>query len=211
MTDRAPQAVELSDLLGRRLAGGIRVEDLLVRADGEAWPVCAIVADGALHDAYWERGELALGGLTAGTGLTSLREQVLDRQVVDAAGHRVVRVGDVALSRVDGRLEAVALEVGMRPVLRRLGLRGLARRNREDLLRPGDVTVTGSCVVAHSSREHLADIETHHLARLIRRLPHRMKHDVLGQLPEDRRREVHEHIERRPHRPRWRRYRTPHA
>ena len=211
MTDRASQTVELGDLIGRRLAGGIRVQDLLVRTDGDTWPVCAIVADGALHDAYWDRGELALGGLTAATGLTSLRDAVLDRQVVDAAGRRVVRVGDVALHRIDGRLEVVALEVGVRPVLRRLGLRRLARRHREDLLRPRDVTVTPSCVVAHSSSEHLVDLETHHLARLIRRLPHRMKHDVLGQLPEDRRRDVRAHIERRPHRPRWRRYRTPHA
>ena len=211
MTHRAPHAVELSDLLDHRLPGGVRVTDVLVRAEGDTWNVCAAVADGALHDAYWDRGELALGGLTAGTGLTSLRRDVLDRQVVDAAGRRVVRVGDVALHPVDGRLEAVALEVGVRPVLRRLGLRRLARRHREELLRPRDVTITPSCVVAHSSREHLADIETHHLARLIRRLPHRMKHDVLGQLPEDRRRDVREHMEHRPHRPRWHRYRTPHA
>lgn len=211
MSDRVPQPIEFSDLLRTRLADGSRVDDLLVRAEGDTWNVCAVVAGGALHDAYWERGALALGGLTAATGLTSLRDDLLDRQLVDAGGRRVVRVGDIALRPIDGRLEAVALEVGLRPVFRRLGLRRVAERHREDLVRLRHVTVTPSCVVAHASLEHIADIETHHLARLVRRLPHRMKHDVLGQLPEARRREVHEHIEQRPHRPRWRRYRTPHA
>ena len=196
--------IEFSDLLGD-------VDDLLVRAEGDSWPVCAAVADGRLHEVHWDRGRLALGGSTGSTGLTSLRDDVLDRQLVDAAGHRVVRVGDVALRPIDGRLEAIALEVGMRPVLRRLGLGRLAERNREDAIRLRDVTVTPSCVIAHATAAHIAAIETHHLARLVRRLPHRMKHDVLGQLPEDRRRDVHAHMERRPHRPRWRRYRTPHA
>ena len=193
--------IEFSDLLGD-------VDDLLVRAEGETWHVCAAVADDALHDVYWDRGRLALGGLTAATGLTSLRDDVLDRQLVDASGRRVVRVGDIALRPIDGRLEAVALEVGLRPVFRRLGLRRIAAHHREDLFRLRDVTVTPSCVIAHARADQ---IETHHLARLVRRLPHRMKHDVLGQLPEDRRRDVHEHIRHRPHRPRWRRYRTPHA
>ena len=196
--------IEFSDLLGE-------VTDLLVRAEGETWPVCAAVADGRLHEAHWDRGRLPLGAPASATGLVSLRDDVLDRQLVDAAGRRVVRVGDIALRPVDGGLEAVALEVGLRPVFRRLGLRRIAERHREDLIRPRDVTVTPSCVVAHATAEHIAAIETHHLARLVRRLPHRMKHDVLGQLPDDRRRDVHEHIERRPHRPRWRRYRTPHA
>ena len=211
MTDRAPATVELSDLLGRRLAGGVRVTDLLVRAEGPTWEVCAIVADGALHDAHWEGGELALGRLATATGLVSLREGVLDRQVVDTDDRRVVRVGDVALLPVGDRLEAVALEVGLRPVFRRLGLRAIARRHREDLLQLDDVTVTGSCVVAHASHAHVAAIETHHLARLIRRLPHRMKHDVLEQLPEDRRHDVRAHMQRRPHRPHLRRFRVPRA
>lgn len=211
MTDRAPAPVELSDLLRQRLPGGIRVTDVLVRAEGPAWEVCAVVADGAAHDAHWADGELALGGLTAATGLVSLREEVLDRQVVDTDNRRVVRVGDVALAPVDHRLEAVALEVGLRPILRRLGLRAIARRHREDLLELDDVTVTASCVIAHASRERIASIETHHLARLIRRLPHRMKHDVLDQLPPERGRDVRAHILRKPHRPHMRRFRVPRA
>ena len=211
MTDRAPAPVELSSLLGRRLAGGVKVADLLVLAEGPAWEVRAVLADGEAREAHWHRGELALGDLVATAGLTSLKDDVLDRQVVDTDDRRVVRVGDVALLPVDGRLEAVALEVGLRPVFRRVGLHALARRHREDLLELDDVTVTDSCVVAHASHARVAAIETHHLARLIRRLPHRMKHDVLAQLPEERSRDVRAHMERKPHRPHLRRFRVPRA
>lgn len=211
MTDRAPAPVELSDLLGRRLAGGAKVRDLLVDATGAAWPVRAVVTDAETCEAHWHRGELALGAPMAATGLTSLRDDILDRQVVDTDDRRVVRIGDVALLPVDGRLEAVALEVGLRPVLRRLGLRAVARRHREDLLELDDVTVTGSCVIAHASHDRVARIETHHLARLIRRLPHRMKHDVLAQLPAERSRDVRAHMAHKPHRPHLRRFRVPRA
>lgn len=211
MTDRAPAPVQLSDLLGRRLAGGARVRDLLVDATGMTWPVRAVVTDDETREAHWQRGELALGTAVARGGLVSLRDDVLDRQVVDTDDRRVVRIGDVALLPVDGGLEAVALEVGLRPVLRRLGLRALARRHREDLLELDDVTITGSCVIAHASHARVAEIETHHLARLVRRLPHRMKHDVLAQLPEQRRHDIRAHIARRPHRPHLRRFRVPRA
>lgn len=211
MTERAPATVEFSDLLGRRLTGGAKVADLLVRAEGPAWEVRAVVAGEEVREAHWHRGELALGDVVPATGLVSLKDDVLDRQVVDTDDRRVVRVGDVALLPIDGRLQAVALEVGLRPVFRRVGLHAIARRHREDLLELDDVTVTASCVIAHASHARVATIETHHLARLIRRLPHRMKHDVLAQLPEDRSRDVRAHMERKPHRPHLRRFRVPRA
>jgi hypothetical protein len=211
MTDRTPAPVELSDLLGRRLPGGVKVADLLVLAEGPAWEVRAIVTGDNVYEAHWEHGELALGTVVMPTGLTSLKHDVLDRQVVDTDDRRVVRVGDVALLPVAGRLEAVALEVGLRPVFRRVGLHVIARRHREDLLELDDVTITESCVVAHASHDRVAKIETHHLARLIRRLPHRMKHDVLAQLPEERSREVRAHMLHKPHRPHLRRFRVPRA
>ena len=211
MTDRAPAPVELSYLLGRRLAGGIRIADLLVLAEGPAWEVRAVVADGTAREAHWHHGELALGGVVATTGLTSLKDDVLDRQVVDTDDRRVVRVGDVALLPVDGRLEAVALEVGLRPVFRRIGLHAIARRQREDLLELDDVTIAATRACEAWAITQLSAIETHHLARLIRRLPHRMKHDVLAQLPEERSRAVRAHMLHKPHRPHLRRFRVPRA
>lgn len=206
MTHDADHALRLSDLIGSRDAAGRRVEDVLVEPAGAAWPVRGIVVGGEPHAVGWVGGGIAAGGPIDPAGLLALDREVLDRQVVDVHGRRVVRVGDVAIAEVDDELAAVALEVGLRPVLRRIGLGGLVR-SEPDLMRLAHVEPTGSCLVAHVDREHVASIETHHLARLIRRLPHRMQHDVLERLPSERRHEVRAHITSHPHRPRLRRFR----
>ncbi len=56
-----------------------------------------------------------------------LDRDVLDHQVFDVAGKRLARVGDVELAREDDDLRVVAVDVGLGSVLRRLGLRRLAR------------------------------------------------------------------------------------
>lgn len=195
-------ALTLTSLLG----GSDGLQDVLVAAEGPAWPVRAVVADGTPRAATWEGGRLGAGDRRAPDGLVPLRARVLDRQIVDVAGRRVVRVGDVDLAEVDGVLCAVALEVGVAPVLRRLGL-GVLARGDADLLRLAHVTVDEACLVAHVPVERIGELETHHLARLIRRLPHRMSGHVLAGLPAHREREVHAHITAHPHRPRLRRYR----
>jgi len=63
-----------------------------------------------------------------------LREDVLDCQIFDFGEKRLTRVGDVALAQESGGLRACAVEIGAAPILRRLGLRGLARRARAQAL-----------------------------------------------------------------------------
>lgn len=57
-----------------------------------------------------------------------LRRDVLDAQILDQTGERLVRVGDLVLLRVDHDLRVIAVQFGAGPVLRRLGLRRLATR-----------------------------------------------------------------------------------
>lgn len=57
-----------------------------------------------------------------------LSADLLDRQIVDTEGARVVRVNDVWLSDSAGGLRVVGAEVGFGGVLRRLGLGALANR-----------------------------------------------------------------------------------
>jgi sporulation protein YlmC with PRC-barrel domain len=67
------------------------------------------------------------------SGDVALAHDVLDHQVVDAAGTQIVRPSDVYLATVDGRVELVGIEVGLRALLRRLGpkrLRGRVRPQR---------------------------------------------------------------------------------
>ena len=57
-----------------------------------------------------------------------LAAAVLDRQIVDVSGRRVVRVNDLKLGSVQGQVRLVAAGVGTRSLLRRLNLEGLALR-----------------------------------------------------------------------------------
>ena len=57
-----------------------------------------------------------------------LSRQVLDKQIVDMNGRRVVRVNDLQLSQVDGSLLLVGVDIGGRGLMRRIGLEGMGRR-----------------------------------------------------------------------------------
>ncbi|HKF18599.1 MAG TPA: CBS domain-containing protein [Candidatus Dormibacteraeota bacterium] len=57
-----------------------------------------------------------------------LARDVLDKQVVDTDGRRVVRVNDLQLVESGGRLLLVGADIGVRGILRRLGVEGFAKR-----------------------------------------------------------------------------------
>jgi magnesium transporter len=53
-----------------------------------------------------------------------LKRDLMDRQIVDIDGRKVVRVNDLRLDEVDGALHLVAVDVGASGLLRRLGIEG---------------------------------------------------------------------------------------
>ena len=53
---------------------------------------------------------------------------LLDKQIVDVEGRKIVRVNDIQLAPVDGQLRLVAVDVGLAGILRRLGLSGPGER-----------------------------------------------------------------------------------
>jgi magnesium transporter len=65
-----------------------------------------------------------------------LARDVLDKQIIDTDGMRVVRVNDLELSRVNGAVYVANVDVGGMGLLRRMGLQGLAARVAERLKRP---------------------------------------------------------------------------
>ncbi len=65
-----------------------------------------------------------------------LRADLMDKQIVDIDGRKVVRVNDLRLDEVDGSLHLVAVDVGAAGLLRRLGLEGGSRRIAGGLRRP---------------------------------------------------------------------------
>jgi magnesium transporter len=83
----------------------------------------------------WDNKELSLkldaAGLQPHTRSDSelwLSRQILDKQIVDMDGRRVVRVNDLQLSQVDGSLLLVGVDIGGRGLARRIGLEGIGRR-----------------------------------------------------------------------------------
>ncbi len=56
-----------------------------------------------------------------------LARDVLDKQVVDLDGRRVVRVNDLQLTESRGGMLLVGADIGIRGILRRLGLEGLGK------------------------------------------------------------------------------------
>ncbi|TAJ98922.1 MAG: CBS domain-containing protein [Chloroflexota bacterium] len=53
-----------------------------------------------------------------------LKSDLMDKQIVDIDGRRVVRVNDLRLDTVEGSLRLVAVDVGAAGLLRRLGIEG---------------------------------------------------------------------------------------
>ncbi len=53
---------------------------------------------------------------------------LLDKQIVDVDGRKVVRINDIELANAGGRLRVVAADVGVAGLLRRLGLKSLGKR-----------------------------------------------------------------------------------
>jgi magnesium transporter len=66
-----------------------------------------------------------------------LYQDLQDKQIVDIDGRKVVRVNDLRLDHIEGRLHLVAVDVGAAGLLRRLGIEGpfrtLARNLRLDV------------------------------------------------------------------------------
>lgn len=57
-----------------------------------------------------------------------LIQDLLDKQIVDVDGRKVVRINDIELANTGGKLRVVAADVGVSGLLRRLGLKSFGKR-----------------------------------------------------------------------------------
>ncbi|MBI3945344.1 MAG: magnesium transporter [Armatimonadetes bacterium] len=147
----APDALYLSELLGVRVSDALGrrvgwVSDLVIHPSGLFPSAVALVVrqpgPGArsIH-VPWTRvrrvssshvvldvpgDRLQTRPLTEGDVL--LAAEVLDKQLVDTLGRRVVKVNDLKLIAVRSELRVLGVDVGARGILRRLGLEGVGDR-----------------------------------------------------------------------------------
>lgn len=102
-----------------------------VRGRGRAWAPWSAVRTMSAEEVTID--PTALGPVPAGV---LLARDVLDAQLIDLSGRRVIRVGDVDLALRPGSAPPVVtgVQTGADSVLRRLGLRRLAARARPEAI-----------------------------------------------------------------------------
>src|SRR5215472_1440147 len=121
-----------------------------------------------------------------------LGQDVLDKQLVDVEGRRVVRVNDLALGRVPGEqeLRLLAVDISFRALSRRLffSLSGKNPRAREHLLDWAHVQYFGSLAPAvrlHISHDRLGKLHPADLARILEDLSHQQRDEVVRSLDDE--------------------------
>lgn len=143
----APRVLHLSLVVGGRLVdrSGVRVgrvDDLIVRlGEDEHPPVTGLLASLAGRRVFVpaeDIAEIAHGKVTLRSHRLDvrpferreqevlLRKDVLDRQVINVEGARLVRANEIELARLDGWYRVVGVDVGPRGLIRRLLPRAVA-------------------------------------------------------------------------------------
>ena len=143
----SPRILHLSLVVGAGLydqAGGKlgRVDDLIVRLGEDGYPpvtgLLATIAGRQVFVPAAQVDEIAEGRVTLRAAQLDLREferrpqevllkkDVLDRQLINVDGARLVRSNEIELARLDGWYRVVGVDTGLRGLLRRLVPRPLA-------------------------------------------------------------------------------------
>src|SRR3954447_17525960 len=125
-----------------------------------------------------------------------LKRDLLDKQIVDIDGRKVVRVNDLRLDEIEGTNRLVAVDVGASGLLRRLGLEGPYRTIARNLRLPlperyinwEDVDPVESSVASIKLRvphKGLAELHPADLATIIDQLGRRDRAGVIASLDDE--------------------------
>lgn len=178
------------DKVGNRVG---RVGDVLIRSEAGFPKVCGVevkrrwetVVVGDDHIAMLNKQIVSLNivreevesGTFSGDELY-LRRDLLDRQIVDTDGARVVRVNDLKITQVNNEFRLVAVDIGFRGLVRRLGAEKAMRRVAgmlgrsvpEKLISWGDVdliTPDLSAIKLSVSQGKLAALHPYDIAQIV--------------------------------------------
>ena len=125
-----------------------------------------------------------------------LRQDLMDKQIVDIDGRKVVRVNDLRLDEIEGKLHVVAVDVGAAGLLRRLGTKGAYRIVARNLRLPvperyidwEDVDPVESSIASIKLRvphAGLAELHPADLASIIDQLAPKDRAGVLASLDDE--------------------------
>lgn len=143
----APAVLHLTDIVGGKLLDSAgeqlgRVDDLIARLGEDDYPPVTGVLATIARRQVWvpadeigtilpgrvtlTRPKLDLGRFERRPQEMLLKEDLLDRQVIDVDGANLVRANEIELALLDGRYRVVGIDVGLRGFSRRLLPRLLA-------------------------------------------------------------------------------------
>jgi magnesium transporter len=207
-----PQQLYLSSVLNKPLTNGAgqmlgKVWDLAITPD-EEFPIVSQVLvkrNGKTYSVGWDRvvlfnpavisvsaSESDLTGYEETGSEIHVRRDILDKQIVDVNGAKVVRVNDLKLGRHKNALCLVSVDVGFRGLLRRMGyerLWGLLQREipeREISWQfVGHLEANAARLTLTMAREQIAEMHPADLAHIISRVPRQNIQAVLNTLDDE--------------------------
>jgi CBS domain-containing protein len=193
---------DVTDADGRKLG---RIDDLLVRLGDEEYPpVSGAVAKVAGRDVYVpadQIGEIEHGRITLTKtqldlqpferreGELLLRNDLLDRQLINVDGARLVRANEIEIARVEGWWRVVGIDFSPQSLLRRLLPRAIAPRvGVSDFLDWASVEpFTGHIPTIQLRVPHpkLARLHPAELADLVEASPHGQGEEIIAAVHHD--------------------------
>lgn len=204
------QLISVAGLLGRPVRDGTasevgRVADVVIRWQSAPYPdvaglvvrigrrrvfVGAEAIDSIASTAITLRStRLDLRDFVARDGEVALARDIVDHQLVDVDGVRVVRAADLYLASVAGVLRLVAVDVGMQTLLRRLGprrWRSIPTPTRVvDWAQIQPLTGAGGPVRLDAPHAGLHRLRPAELADLLEDLGREQRRELLGALDDD--------------------------
>jgi magnesium transporter len=132
---------------------------------------------------------------------------LLDKQIVDVDGRKVVRINDIEVANTGGRLRVVAADVGVAGLLRRLGLKSFGKRFAPGVYRAvprsmiswdsvAPIREANPSQVRLSVKESkLARLHPSDLAEIISELSSHEAAAVVGQLDDETAADAFEHLD----------------
>ncbi|MDQ3818947.1 MAG: CBS domain-containing protein [Acidobacteriota bacterium] len=209
-TTANPQTLYLSQVLGRpiRDAEGDRVatiKDVIVRlGEDEHPPVTGFVARYGRRNFFlprWRMVEFNERGARLNSDILDLRpfkrrenevllaRDVLDKQLIDVDGKRVVRVNDVQLVEAAGEFRVTGADVSLQGLWRRLAPKGLADTARAveviDWADVGYLATDAATVQLKSSADKLSRLHPVEIARLAEALSYHHGSEIVESLDDE--------------------------
>ena len=207
----------LANLLDRPIYGEARevigkLDDLIVRMGDEPYPPIGglVVRDGRRRffvpgsqlaelepDIRLSSSVVNMQPFRRRNGEVLLSRDVLDHQIIDITGRRIVRVNDVQLTGVDGIYRVIGVDISPQALLRRLGPRAMAGRIvGRQIIDWGEVQYLASAapVQLKVSYNRLTELHPVDLARIVDGLSYRESAEIVAALDDERAAETLEEV-----------------